>query len=684
MAFFKKKNKQKMNEKVDVNKKETENNETTLEERYTSFKEGIMNEYIDFADSPKHGIIGDKYMKNLYLGITPNKVSFANFLEQLYTYGDIDTSIYIHPIDSETAKAELSKLRSNLEVEAETAVNSRNRAEDIQAKVNEAARLRSEVSEGNNKLYDVSFFATIYADSERELTNRANKFKGIMGQKDIGFKNAYYEQENLWRSNKPVMRNRFNIANDFVGLKRGLVHSFDKRSLASVFPFSTNNINHRRGVVIGFNKDNGLPIVFDNFDSSLANYNMVVFAKSGGGKSTFVKMLSSRSATLDNVKTISIDIEPEYRDIAETLGGINIDISKESKTIINPFEIKPEYVINKLTRRKHEVVKLDAKINSVTANILTMAKGFTNNNDEFYNDILRSIIKDAVKESYEKIGITTKVESLYERNQIGMTGDKISNSNKKLKELPTLSTWYEIVEEHKEKNTNETYKKSYDYLLLVIKDFCRVAGGTFTCFDGQSTVDIDDDYPFINFDVSELDENSELPLAQHIITDFIWETIVKKNDVKTNVNACKIRLIIDEAWRLCRVVNGEPQFPEALAFLDKAMRRARKKNTSTVIISQQFNEFYNDLTQSIIRNAETKMFLPPDDTSVDEIKEVFKLTEGEHSFLRTCTRGEGLMKCSGVSAKVNVDIPDFEKYFVETNQNVLMDLHMEDDDETIA
>lgn len=156
----------------------------------------------------------------------------------------------------------------------------------------------------------------------------------------------------------------------------------------------------------------------------------------------------------------------------------------------------------------------------------------------------------------------------------------------------------------------------------------------------------------------------KIQLAQHIICDFIWESMIKNNN-----RGYKIRALIDEAWRLVELVNGQPKYPEALDFLNKMFRRARKKNTSTVIISQQFNEFYNEATQSIIRNADTKVFLPPDDTSVDSIREVFNLTEGETYYLKRIRRGEALFKCNTVSAKLDIEIPPFEMEFIETNQN---------------
>lgn len=628
-------------EKIEI-KEDTTN--VFLKNRKT-LKDLITPEHIDFTVDHRYAEIGDKHlMKNMYVGLTPNTANFASFLHGLYNYGTIDTSIHIRPTDNETAKAELSKLRTNLEMEYIDNGGSTNRADDMASKVAEARRLREEVRDGNNKIYEVAVQATIYEEDLRTLRNSSDQLKEALSQNDIGLKSATYCQEDAFKSNKPLNENFL-----------GEWHTFDKRSLACVFPFTSNNINHENGVPIGFNMDNGLPIFYDTFHKGLDNYNMVIFSKSGGGKSTFIKMLAARSSTLDNVQNICLDIEPEYREIAETLGGINITIASKSDTTINPFDVVVDIIKNKITGKNEEIIMISEKINNATAILMTMARGQTENN-MYYGDMTRMIIKQVVQEEYDYLKITEDPQSIYERTEDKIVDGKIVGGVIK-KQMPTISTWYQRLEKESAENLNNTYQPYFDYLLMVMKDYTKCKRGGFTCFDGQSTVQLSYDIPFINFDISSLNEKSELGLAQHILCDFIWEQMVKRN-----VEGRKIRVLIDEAWRMVKI-------PEALEFLDKMFRRARKKNTSTVVISQQFHEFYSEGTKSIIKNADTKLFLPPDETSVRDIQEVFQLTEGEAEFLRTCTRGEGLLKVNSVSAKLSIEIPPVELRFVETNQN---------------
>lgn len=622
---------------------------TIFEKNRRNLKDLIACEHIDFTEDPRYGTIGDKYyVKNTYVGLLPNQVNFATFLHTLYTYGNIDTSIFINPIDNETAKADLSKQKTSLEMELLSA-DGTNRADDMSVKVQEARRLRAEVRDGINKIFEVSIQSTFYEESLRDLNNGIDRLKETLGQSDIGLKSATFCQEEVFKGTKPLNINHL-----------GEWHTFDKRSLACTFAFTSNNINHVDGVPFGFNQDNGLPIMYDCFDNGLDNYNMVIFAKSGSGKSTTVKMLAARSGTLDNIQTISIDIDGEYKDNCRILGGENISFEPGTNQIINPMDIKPDLIKSKTTGKIEEKILLQDKINSATSVLLTMAKGTVGKNP-FYNDMTKNIIKDIVKIEYERVGITEDPNSLYEFLPDEIVDGKLVGGKTK-KELPTLSSWYKQLEKVASKNTVPTYKPYYDYLLKVMADFTKYKKGGFTYFDGQSTVEINYDIPYINFNVSSLNEKTELPLAQHIIYDYIWEKLVKQNNTEiTGINH-KIRVILDEAWRMIN-------YPEALNFLIEMFRRSRKYNTQTVVISQQFDEFYKDETKPIIKNSDVKLFLKPDKSSVSEIKDVFKLTEGEAEFLKSCKRGEGLFIVNSISVKVTIEIPDLEKAFIETNQN---------------
>ncbi|MDZ4229356.1 MAG: LAGLIDADG family homing endonuclease, partial [Patescibacteria group bacterium] len=62
-----------------------------------------------------------------------------------------------------------------------------------------------------------------------------------------------------------------------------ITRNMDTTSLATTFPFTSSELTQNQGVLYGMNEHNGSLIILDRF--SLENSNMVVFAKSGSGKS---------------------------------------------------------------------------------------------------------------------------------------------------------------------------------------------------------------------------------------------------------------------------------------------------------------------------------------------------------------------------------------------------------------
>ena len=64
-------------------------------------------------------------------------------------------------------------------------------------------------------------------------------------------------------------------------------------AISTSFPFTSADLSQDTGILYGINTHNNSLILFDRF--SLENYNSVVFAKSGAGKSYSVKLEILRS-----------------------------------------------------------------------------------------------------------------------------------------------------------------------------------------------------------------------------------------------------------------------------------------------------------------------------------------------------------------------------------------------------
>ncbi len=622
--------------------------------RKQTIKELIAPSGIDARNIDHLEIISNvkKYARSFFVSTLPRMCTFPELFRDMYFFGDINTSIYISPVQEARSQSELNRVINELETERIVAADrgNINRESGLTQKRYEAEQLRDEIAAGFNKLYEASVISTIFTYNLEDLDRLTKLLSSEMAKSLVGVKTAWAMQEDAFQSNLPLMTDK---------IKK--THTFDRRSMSTIFPFTTSEVSHSTGIPLGFNKQTGTPILFDNFHNSLTNYNMVIFAKSGAGKSVTMKTLISRSSLLMGIESLALDAEGEYTIVAESLGGINVVLSPTSKTVINLFDLETETAKDEITGRERLVLNIENKVEDVTQSLLTMARGSTRSKD--VNELTKQIIAESVAEEYAGLGITSDPNSLYETSNNFNKNEKLYREKKK---MPTIGSWYKRIQKKAADNKNDDYRFHYSYLLKVMKQYIREYNGQMAYFDGQSTFELSEGASFINLDISQLEEKFARPLAQQILLTWIWEKFVKKNS-EDRTKARKKRVIVDEAWMLL-------PYPEAVDFLNTMARRARKRNVSLAVVSQRFQDFYEKPeAQAVLTSSDTKLFLAQDKSEIQYLKEVFKLSEGEAGFLVTCGKGEGLFKVGQETAILKITPTQKEFEFVETNLNKLVE-----------
>lgn len=634
-------------------------NETATEEKSNilknqkDLKDLIAPSGIDATNINHLEIISSikRYARCHYISGVPRMATFPSFLRGMYNFGDINTSVFINPINEADSQNDLNKTIVSLESERIFAqkrgdINRERLVDDMKI---ETERIRDEIAAGFNKLFEASVVCTLFSYDLAELDKMSELLTMEMSKGLINLKSAWAIQEDAFKSNLPFNRN-------YIDSKK---HVFDRSSMATTFPFVSSEVGHPTGVPIGYDKQTGLPILYDNFHSSLTNYNMVIFGKSGAGKGVTIKTITSRSSVLMGIESLALDAEGEYGVVADSLGGINVVISPSSKTIINLFDVEPEIVRDEITGKDRTVLNIENKVEDVTNALVTMARGSTRSED--VNEITKQIIAEAVAEEYQALGINSNPNSLYDDDRIEL-GTKLTRAKKP---MPTIGSWYSRILQKASMNENIDYQFHFSYLTKVMRQYTREYDGQMAYFDGQSTFELLDSCPFINLDISQLEERFARPLAQQILLSWVWEKYVKKNS-EDRTKARQKRVLVDEAWMLL-------PYPEAVDFLNTMARRARKRNVSLAVISQKFQDFYeNKAAQAVLQSSDTKLFLAQDKSEIEYIKEVFKLSDGEANYLLTCTRGEGLFKVGNETAILEIRPTEREFSFIETNVNKRM------------
>ena len=205
--------------------------------------------------------------------------------------------------------------------------------------------MRDKLQVGEERFFRFGLYFTIYANSLEELNNIQHKVESVLRQQLIYSKPATTQQEQAFNSVIPQMEDKLQV-------KRNM----NTGAISTSFPFTSADLSQDDGILYGINMHNNGLVVFDRF--SLENANMVVFAKSGAGKSFAVKLEALRSMMM-GTEIIIIDPENEYEKLAEATGGSYIRLSLNSKTYINPFDLPA-------------VVDTDEADNALRANLITL------------------------------------------------------------------------------------------------------------------------------------------------------------------------------------------------------------------------------------------------------------------------------------------------------------------------
>ena len=112
-----------------------------------------------------------KYARSFFVSTLPRMCTFPELFRDMYFFGDINTSIYITPVQEAKSQNELNRVINELETERIVAIDrgNINRESNLTQKRLEAEQLRDEIAAGFNKLYEASVVSTIFTYNLEDL-----------------------------------------------------------------------------------------------------------------------------------------------------------------------------------------------------------------------------------------------------------------------------------------------------------------------------------------------------------------------------------------------------------------------------------------------------------------------------------------------------------------------------------
>ena len=227
--------------------------------------------------------LGEKFARSFYTISYPRYLSDGWFTPVINLDQVFDAALFIHPIDTADALRKFQKKVAEVQSQiAEREEKGLVRDPMLDTAYRDLEELRDRLQQAEEKLFDLGLYLTLYGDSKEEIDKIEGQVRGILDSKLVYTKPAIFEQEKGFRSTLPL------------GSDELLVNSkLNSAPLSSMFPFVSFDLTSDRGILFGINRHNSSLILFDRF--SLENYNSVVFAKSGSGKSYAVKLEILRS-----------------------------------------------------------------------------------------------------------------------------------------------------------------------------------------------------------------------------------------------------------------------------------------------------------------------------------------------------------------------------------------------------
>lgn len=478
-----------------------------------------------------------------------------------------DLSIQIHPMSTEKVLRKFQKKVT--EVQSEIGRRQEKgmvRDPLLDTALQDLESLRDRLQQAQEKMFEAGLYVTIYADDEKEMASLENELKTNFESRLVYIKPAYFKQTEGFHSVIPIASDEMDVH-----------YKFNSGSLSSFFPFISSDLTSERGILYGINRHNNGLILFDRF--SLENYNSVLFAKSGAGKSYTAKLEILRTMMFDT-EVIVIDPEREYEFLAEAVGGRYFNISLSSEHHINPFDLPAP-----LQDESPEDV-LRSHIIHLVGLFRILLGGLSPEED--------SIVDQAITQTYALKDITGKTD--------------FANLE------PPLMSDFEMVLGSMEESGS---------LMSRLEKYTQGSWSGF--INAPSNVSINK--KLVVFSIRDMEDELK-PAAMYIITNFIWAAVRK--------NLRKRLLVVDEAWIMMKN-------EDTASFLFSLAKRGRKYYLGLATITQDVGDFMKSkYGVPIITNSSIQLLLKQSPSTIDNLQKVFNLTDEEKYLLLESSVGEGI------------------------------------------
>ncbi len=524
-------------------------------------------------------------------------------------------SVNIEPVDnSELVESLDSRIRDASGLAKISKNESTKQLREMEVK--EASDIINRMINNNEVVSYLTIYIYITAQEESELNSRC--------------KEVEREVQKLKLKIRPVtnflLQSGFKAVAPFFTIQEDLSKHFKRNILTSTFSggflFNTNTFIDKEGYYLGINQNGGI-VIFNMWqkDSDRTNSNMVVTGSSGSGKSLAIKHIIYNEYPRSNI--LIIDAEDEYTYLANNLNGKIIKCGGSNNgQILNPLQIR--------------VTKDDEDKNEFTLHFQFLHTFFEILFPSL-NDMDFSILDLALEQLYKKFNITRNTDIT-----------KLQNTD-----FPILEDLYSFLEEKQ----NTEHNKKYEKLISLLRP---IAIGQASCiWNGYTNVKVDTKLTVFNTkDMQEF--QIQYKRAQYYnIMSYAWEHLSKNKEEKSILIADECHVLVD------------PNIPQTLEYVRNISKRARKYNSSIIVITQSIEDFLNEKIklygQTLLANSTYKMFFKMDGQDLRDVVKTFGLSKKEEQLIFNSKRGECLLNAGTRKIFATLKIPIEELRLIDEN-----------------
>jgi type IV secretory pathway VirB4 component len=493
------------------------------------------------------------------------------WLEPLVSYpGNADIALHVDPIPPPVATQRLRRQLGRLE-STRRLDDDRGRLADleVEAAAEDAAELARRVARGEGRLYQVGLYVTVRGHTQEEVDIEADRLRTLCASLLLDAHPATFRTLQGWTTTLP-------LGLDQLGLRR----TMDTAALAHSFPFASADLPTPTtgGVLLGRNAHTRGLILWDRWTQP--NYNAVILAKSGAGKSYLAKLELLRWL-YHGVHALVIDPEHEYQRLADAVGGTVLQLGVPGVRL-NPLDLPPGGGEEALARR------------ALFAHTLTgVLLGGPLDPDT------TAALDRAVLAAYKAKGIS-------------------SDSRTHTRPAPQLADLVAALEADGGQPAATLAARLAPY----------TTGSHRRLFDGPTTTQPHGH--LVVFCLRELPD--ELKATGMLLAlDATWRTVSNPQQRRRRL------VVVDEAWQLLRD-------PAAAGYLYRFAKSARKHWCALSTVTQDpADVLANPLGQAIVQNAATQLLLGQAAQAIEALTQAFHLSHGEQDHLLAAQPGDGLL-----------------------------------------